>query len=389
MASIKKRGKDSWRIVINLGTDPETGKRIRVTETVRGKKQDAEMRCAEIQREVKASNYSLVKPEKITMNDLFSRFLRRAKTHIKRSTFERYEAIIEQHLNPAFGKINAKDLAPHMIMDYYQRALEEGRFDGKGGLSPTTIRQHHAVLRLALKHAVDTRILITNPASSVTPPKKQQQEARFLSKKELNELLCHLRETADNIYVPAYLAAHTGARRGEILGLRWCDVDLEKRTVTIQQSLNWGKGGKLYFSDVKSSSSKRQIALTAENVQVLKLHRQEQLERMMKNRKNYVDQGLVCAEADGTPMNPVSVSSRMRQVMQALGLKASLHSLRHTHATLLIQSGAPMKFVSARLGHATTAFTSDVYGHRTLSDDFRIAELFERTLCGDQSAESE
>jgi len=122
---------------------------------------------------------------------------------------------------------------------------------------------------------------------------------------------------------------------------------------------------------------------------VLKLHRQEQLERMMKNRKNYVNQGLVCAEADGKPMNPVSVSSKMRHVMQALGLKASLHSLRHSHATLLIQSGAPMKFVSARLGHATTAFTSDVYGHRTLSDDIKIAELFEHTLCADQSTQSE
>jgi len=189
MASIRKIGKDSWRIVISLGRDSETGKKIRVTETVRGKKQDAEERYAEILREVKANNYSLVKTEKVTMGDLFSWFLKNAQSRIKRSTWERYDSIIEQHLKPAFGTVYVRELTPFEILDYYRSALEKGRFDGKGGLSPTTIRQRHAVLRLALKLAVDTRILVTNPVSSVTPPKKFQQEARFLSSKELNKLL--------------------------------------------------------------------------------------------------------------------------------------------------------------------------------------------------------
>ena len=378
MAHIKKRGKKSWQISIDLGRDKETGKRIRITETVRGKKQDAELRLSEIYQELKLCNFNYKKPEKVTLEENLLRFLDMVKNQVRTRTWERYEDICKKHLIPALGDKYLTEITAHMIQDYYSQALTDGRLDGKsGGLSPTTIRQHHVVLKSALHYAVENLRLIThNPAASVKPPKKHKKEINCLSVLELQVLLNFIKENEKNLYMPVYLTSYTGARLSEVLPIRWQDIDMENLTLTISRSLQQSKEG-LHFDDVKTSSSKRQIALTEENVKTLKKHQEEQI---LRKTENYADQDLICAKADGSPLRPFSVSSRFRTIAEVLNFPISFHCLRHSHATILIKSGIPIKFISARLGHSSTSFTQDVYGHRTLTDDHNVAEKFNSML---------
>ena len=382
---IRKRGKQSWQITIELARGPD-GKRRRHIETFRGKRKDAEHRYAELLQEFRRTNYQYSKPEEITLAEMLDRYLRNAKSQVRPRTWDCYKHIVEKHLKPALGNVHIAHLTPHMISSYYEDALENGRLDGRpGGLNSKTVSHHHVVLRSALQLAVDNKSLMYNPVASVKPPRKQKKEIRCLSVDELNELLRYLEDTDSLIYPPAYLAASTGARLSEVLALRWSDINFAEATVTISRTLQRGKG-EPQFTDVKTGSSRRQITLTDEDVAFLKRLKKSQAEQKLLLGQAYTDRGLVCARDDGSHMPPNTVGSRFRRVARVLGMEVSFHSLRHSHATILLQQGASIKFVSSRLGHSSVAFTLDIYGHRVLSDDRKIAELFREALNGAKTA---
>lgn len=376
MAHIRKRG-NSWQIVVEL---PRAGgRRKRVTKTVQGKKSDAEMALAELQQELMKRNFNYVKPERITVADLLHRYLR-TKNDIRLRTYERYQDIVERHLIPNLSDYYITEVTPHLILDYYDYALLEGRLDGKeGGLSPTTVRQYHIILNGAFQYAVDHRILTYSPMASVKPPKKDQKEIKTLTAGEIGVLLNYLEETDSVIYIPAYIAAVTGMRLSEVLGLKWRDIDLKKGTVSVSRTLQQSKK-KIYFSDVKSKHSKRLIYITQKDAAVLKQHKKNQARNKLMLGPGYNDQGLVCAGLDGRPLKPFTVSSRFRRVARKLNFEVSFHGLRHSHATILLAEGALPRFVSSRLGHFNTAFTQDTYGHVTPQDDQNITEMFGRIL---------
>lgn len=379
MAHIYKKGKNSWRVVVELPSIK--GERKRVTKTVKGKQKDAELVLAEMQYELKKKNFQYTKPEKIKLADQLEKFLKEIKNHIRQKTYEGYESIVKKHLIPALGHFYITEVTPHVIREYYNYALEEGsiRFNKKG-LSPKSIKQHHVILKQAFDLAVEDKALDYNPILSVKPPKIRLKDITILTAEELVKLITYLRETDSSIFIPVYIASVTGARLSEVLGLKWDDVDFKNEYISINKTLHANNNGEIYFDEVKSKNSYRSIQITEEDITVLKQHRKKQLEQKMLLGSAYNDLNMVCAKADGNLMNPYSVSSRFRRVARVLEIKASFHALRHTHATLLFKSGAHQKYVSTRLGHHSTAFTQDVYGHVTPSDDKKLASMFGEIL---------
>ncbi len=374
--NIKKRGRNSWLLTIEIGRGAD-GKRQRHYETFKGLRRDAEKRYVDLLQELRVSSYQ--KPEKITLDEALKRYLRVAKHQVVQRTFERYEDLAEKHIQPVLGRLYINDLQPYMIADFYEKLLDKGRLDGRGGLSPASIKQIHHVLRATLQQAVDMKLVKFNPASSVKPPKRNKKEAQFLRESDIKMILKHLQDKESAILIPTRLAANTGCRLSEVMGLKWSDIDFENRTLTVQRTLQQGKKG-LFFGDVKSKSSRRKISLTEQDTTFLKRIKKMQAEQKLSKGTGYNNQDLICSQEDGSPMKPVDVSSNFRRVAKALGIQGSFHGLRHGHATILLSQGASLKHIAARLGHSSVSFTADVYAHVTVSDDRRAAELFEKAL---------
>ncbi|MEO6025580.1 MAG: site-specific integrase [Candidatus Binatia bacterium] len=284
-----------------------------------------------------------------------------AKQTVAARTSERYAELLRLHVVPTLGQHQLSKLEPLHIQHLYSTLLESGRRDGKGGLSPQTVVHCHRVLRKALKHAVKWQLLIRNPAEAVDPPRVDHREMTTLDEEEVAGLFEAVRGT--RLELPVVLAVSTGLRRGELLALRWRDVDLEKATLAVRQSIEQTKNG-LAFKEPKTRRGRRVVALPNVTVEALRRHRTDQAKRRLSLGSAYKDQGLVLTRLDGRPMDPAETSKAFARVIARNGLRRhSLHSLRHTHATLLLRANVHPKVVSERLGHATIGITLDTYSH--------------------------
>jgi len=285
------------------------------------------------------------------------------KANLDVLTAKSYEMVIRKHIIPSIGRIPLKKLQPAQVQSYYTEMRKSGRTDGKGGLSNRTVLYHHRILHEALKHAMRLELVHRNVTDAVIPPKMEEYEAVTLTLEETAKLLEAAKQT--RLYIPILLAISTGMRRGEVLGLRWKDVDLNRRTVRVVQILITD-GQKLLFTPPKTKKSKRTIDITDVLTQALKKHKTEQAKEKLALGAAYRDNGLVIAEPDGTPVNPDTFSARYRKLLKDNDLPAvRFHDLRHTNATLLLENGANAKAVSAQLGHSNIGVTMDIYGHVT------------------------
>ena len=272
----------------------------------------------------------------------------------------RYEEIVRCHLSPRLGHIPLSKLQPLHIQSYYSEALLSGRRRGKGGLSAQTVLHHHRVLREALQQAVKWLLLARNPADAVEPPRPKRREMRALDGEATGKLLRAATET--RLYVPIMIAVTTGLRRGEILGLRWEDVDFENANLAVRQSLEQTKAG-LAFKQPKTAKGRRVVALPGLTIETLKQHRKQQAAERLMLGQAFEDHGLVCARADGNPWPSNSFSAAFVALAKKAGCTIRFHDLRHTHATQLLRQGVHPKIVSERLGHSTVGITLDVYSH--------------------------
>ena len=366
VAQIKKRG-NSWRIIFELGRDPQTGKRKRHIESIKGKKKDAERRLVELQHQYGQNNFHFARPKETYLSEQLSRFLHQKKSEVRRRTWSRYKEIVENSLIPFLGSYYLEQITPHLIYEYYAFALTDGKLKSEGGLSPTTVRQHHTILNQALQLAVDTKKLNQNPVASVKAPSKVKAQMNTLKAAELKEVLDYLKQKDSVIYLPVFIAAKTGARLSEALALRWKDVDFQHNTITFYRSLHY-ENSEFFFEPTKTTNSERTVTMDAGDITELRQHKKKQAERQIAG-DHYQNNDLVCAKDNGAPKNPFTVSSRFAKVARVIGFEVSFHCLRHSHASILLSNGAQMKFVSVRLGHGSVAFTEDVYGRRDLDDD--------------------
>lgn len=365
---IRERAPGRWAVKIYVGRDPLTGKKLDRWFVVKGKgpcgkatKREAQVRAAELIAELKHEGFA--DPTKITVADHLSAWLDSHTGNVSAKTGERYREIVDKHLIPALGEIALTKLAPVYIQNYYGNALASGRLNTKGGprgLSPRTVKHHHRVLSQALRHAVRLQIIRANPCDAVDPPRAVQREMNILSPAESAKLL-HAVEGAV-LHMPVFLALTTGMRRGEILALRWRNVDFDRGSLSVVKTLEQTAAG-LNFKDPKTARSRRTISLGPLTVEAMRRHRAEQATQRLRLGPAYSENDLVCPNRDGTPRSPRELTKAFGHVIAKLRFPVRFHDLRHTHISHMLAEGVHPKIASERAGHASVAITLDVYSH--------------------------
>lgn len=375
---IKKRAQGSWTIVLDYGTDSETGKRRQHWSTIRGTKKEAEKKLSELLHQIDVGSF--LKPTKLTFGEYLKMwFTDYVCTSVRAATAEGYRIIIERHLIPSLGTVPLYQLSPSQIQRYYGEAITRGRRDNKGGLSARTVMHHHRLIREVLSHAIKRGMLTRNVADAVDPPRPVVKEMKILDAEGVQRLLLGAKET---MYFPLiHLAVFTGMRRSELLGLRWKDLDLIEGTVSISQAMHCLPGGRIVFEQPKTSKSKRLVSLSSDAVLALRAHQETEEANLALADRSLEKDRLVFSQLDGSPFLPNTVTHAFGKIAKRVGLDGiHLHSLRHTHASIMLQQGVSPKAVADRLGHSTVTVTLDTYSHVTPGIKEEAARRFEEAL---------
>ena len=296
----------------------------------------------------------------LTVGEYLTQWLTHAKANVAPQTYRRYRQIVEGDLVPDLGRIRLTDLSALQVQGFLARSLGRKCKNRERTLSPQTVLHYHRLLRRALHQAVRWQLLAKNPCDLVDPPRAQHVEMTALGEKQLVSLLTAIRHS--RLYAPTLLAATSGLRRGEILGLRWSEVDLDTGRMQVVRSLQETPNG-LSFKTPKTRKGRRVVLVPKLAISALKAQRARQSEERLMMGPGYQDQDLVFARADGSPWPLAQFSSEFARLMRKHGFAVRFHDLRHTHASQLLRHGVPVRVVSERLGHATASITLDVYAH--------------------------
>ncbi len=314
---------------------------------------------------------------------LIEEWLPTIESTIRATTLINYRTHIERHIAPRLGSQPLESLDGRSLNRLYADLLTNGRLDGKGALSRTTVRRIHATIHRALRDAVRWGRLDTNPADNCDPPRERADDVKEMqtwTTAELRTFLDHVRD--DQLFPMWILFATTGMRRGEVLGLRWSDVDLERHQLAVRQSLVVA-GSERKISRPKTSRGRRVIALDKTTVEVLADHLQRRVNDKSSGSHKRADDLVFCLE-NGASLDPNRVSKLFVKRVAGSGLpRIRLHDLRHTHATLALQLGLHPKIVSERLLHATVSMTLDVYSHALQSMQQEAAVQLGQALFGE------
>jgi integrase len=293
---------------------------------------------------------------------------------LRPTTLASYRSHVRNHLAPTkLGGTRLQQLRREQIAKHYAWLLVDGRCDGETKpMSASTLRRIHATLHRALRDAVRSRWISVNPASGVELPSAHGKERTAWDSAQVRHFLESVRR--DRLAPLWLLYATTGARRGELLALRWDDVDLEAQTVSIHRSLTEA-GGALIEGEPKTRSGKRTIAIDPASAGILKRHRKAQTAERLAAGPKWHDMGLVFANAEGDWLLPNRISSAFIAAVTRSGLPSlSLHGLRHSFATIaLVERRQPVTVVSGRLGHANVSITLDIYSHAMSRQDEEAA----------------
>ena len=371
--AIIRRGKSSWRLKFDVGRAAD-GKRKIAYHTFRGIKKDAEAELVRLMNGANNGNY--VDPSKLTTAQFLEQWDRDwASLNLSPKTIERYRELVRIHIAPNIGTELVQKLRPVSLSTLYAKLQRDGRAKG-GGLAPRTVGHIHRIMHRALGHAMQWGIVSRNVASVVEPPKVVPAEMEILSADQVNSTLRTLRGAA--MYPIVLTAFSTGMRRGEILALRWRDVNLDAAKIQVERSLEETKAG-LRFKEPKTRHGRRNIALPSSLVAELRGHWRAQQElRLALGVGKAAPDDLVFCTPDGGPRKPNSITREWSRLTVAKKLpKVSFHALRHTHVSQLIASGMDVLTISRRIGHASPTITLGVYGHLFKNTDNQAALVIE------------
>ena len=360
--TVTRSGKEYtyWEARYTAGRDPGTGKQIQ--RSITGKTQK------EVAQKLKAATASIdqgtyTAPSKMTVGDWLDIWSSDYLGGVKPYTLRSYTNQIRNHIKPALGAVKLEALDAHTIQAFYN-GLGVGH-EGRPGLSPASVKTVHGVLHQALKQAMINGYIRFNPAEACKLPRIERKEIVPLNEKQSTAFLNAVKgHPFEMLYT---LDLFTGMRRGEILGLTWDCVDFKKGTIRIEKQLQREKkkGGAYIFAPLKNDRT-RMITPAPFVMKLLKAHRGKQTEQRLKAGELWEDSGLVFTDGMGHHLNGETVYKNFKRIVADLGIpSARLHDLRHTYAVASIRSGDDVKTIQQNLGHATAAFTLDVYCHVT------------------------
>jgi integrase len=273
---------------------------------------------------------------------------------VRPKTIDQYGQIVRQHIVPDLGMIKMKDLHARQIQALYSKKMESGT-------SARTVLLIHAVLRRALNYALRSGMIGTNPVLAVIRPKSKRKEMKTLSDSQVRTLLSFAE--GDRFEVLFWLAVTTGLRQGELLGLKWSDVDWTGRRIGIQRQVQRLRGG-LVFSEPKTAAGRRVIALGVLTIEKLRRHQNLQTEERQAAKHYWKENDMIFPSSTGTPMDPSNLYHNFKRMLKEAGLPdIRFHDLRHTAATLMLQQGTHPKIVQERLGHSDISMTLNTYSH--------------------------
>jgi len=356
-----KNGKETtrWYVVLDVGIDTEGRRRQKWHGGFRTRR-EAEVARAELVNDLHTDSY--VMPDRVTLAEwIHESWLPMTEARVKPSTFDSYRRNLENHVLPALGNKPLQQLTPPMLNALYGKLATDA--GGRRPLSAKTIRYIHATIHNALEDAVDGGLVARNVANRAKPPRPARRSTNDIQAWEPQELSSFLdRVRGTRLEAIWRLAAMTGMRRGEILGLRWRDLDLDAARLSVRHAVV-----AVAYATIEStpkSHNARVIDLDRGTVEQLRAYRRRQEDEREEWGPDYQDRDLVVAKENGEPIHPHTFSQTFERLIRNAGLRLiRLHDLRHTHATLALAAGVPVKVISERLGHESPAFTLKQYAH--------------------------
>lgn len=389
MATVQKRG-DAYRIRASVGYDA-TGKQIMKSMTWRPQPGMSEKQIAkELERQKVLFEEKVKAGHLLDGNIKFKDFAEKwfedyGKDHLRDRTYYRYKELAERTYT-AIGHIRLDRLQPHHLLEFYKQLVEPGvNMRTGGGLSPKTIKHYHTFISSVMDRAVKWQLIQDNPCKRVDAPKVEAHEIDCLDETEATQFMRCLQDEPVETQAIFSLLILTGMRRGELLGLEWPDIDFANCTITIRRTSQYAAGKGIYTDTTKTEKSKRTITIPAELAVLLRQYRAWQGERRLRLSDvwcaDWMEHPRLFCQWDGKPMHPNTPYQMLQKFLDRHEMRrVSLHSLRHTNATLLIGSGADMRTVSSRLGHSQTSTTLDIYAHQLQSADKAASETLANTL---------
>ena len=370
--NIRKRKDGRWEGRYTAGRDPETGKAIYKNVLAKTQKE-----CKEklVQAIKKCEQVDTVRSEQYTVGQWMDIWFENwAKVKVRPSSHQTYRGYIENHIKPRIGDVSLAKLTTLDLQKLYKDLLNSGRVERTEakhqpkGLSAKTVRNINQVISSAMDFAKEQRLILTNPTDGCALPKPAHKEMKTLSADQLAAFLREAKESG--VFELYYIELATGLRRGELLGLKWSDIDFNQGILHIRRQVA-RINGEVVEAPLKTENSYRTLPIGADAVGIL-------LEQRKNTHSEYV-----FPSPTGGPISPDSVLHMLHRVLKRAGLpEVRFHDLRHTFATLALQNGVDIKTVSGMLGHYSAGFTLDTYAHVTTAAQKQAAQTMGNLLSG-------
>jgi len=358
--AIKEITKNKYKIDVPIGYNGN--KRIRHIETFYVGKKEAVLRENELKLSIKNNTY--INKSKMTVKELLEEWLEYSKNTWSPKTYVSNKHWCENIIK-CIGHIHLQDLKVKLLEDFYNELRNNTTYSDK------TIQHHYTIISTALNKAVVWGYILNNPNTRIEKPKVRKKEIQCYSPEEVNKLIEALQSESLKYQAIIMLALDSGARRGEITGLTWDDIDFNKSTISINKTTQYLKDYGTFEKDTKTSNSNRIIYISKTTLELLKKYQKQQLENKIRLGSKWGNSKRVFTTDYGADMHPDTPSQILNKIIKKHNLKRiTFHGLRHTSISLQISSGIQAQIISKRAGHSSVTVTHNTYSH-FFEDEFK------------------